>query len=65
MKFFTGVEFLQQKQQTNQKTRRKKTVQNYLEFDCFEEDEQRRAGVVFHVVVHTQRQPVGQHLLHY
>ena len=49
MKFFTGAEFLQQT-----KTR-KKAKKNYLELDCFEEDEQRGAGVVLHVVVQTKR----------
>ena len=57
--------FYNKNNKPTRKPEEKKTAQNYLEFDCFEEDEQRGAGVVFHVVVHTQRQPVGQHLLHY
>ena len=38
---------------------------NYLKFYSFEEDEEGGTSVVLHVVVHTQRQPVGQHLLYY
>jgi hypothetical protein len=37
---------------------------SHLELDCFEEYEERGAGVVLHVVVEAERQPVGQHLLH-
>ena len=35
-----------------------------LELDRFEEDEERGAGIVPHVVVHGEGEPVGQHLLH-
>ena len=40
-------------------------LKEYLEFYSFEEDKEGGPGVVLHVVVHTERQPVGQHFLHY
>ncbi len=36
----------------------------HLVLDGFEQDEQRRPGAVFQVVVHGQGHPVGEHLLH-
>ena len=39
-------------------------LDTHLELDGFEEDEEGWAGVVLHVVVHGQCQPVCQHLLY-
>ena len=40
------------------------TFCTHLELYGFEEDEEGGSGVVLHVVVQAERQPVGQHLLH-
>ena len=42
----------------------KKRSETDLKFNRLEKDKERRAGIVLHVVVHGERQPVGHHFLH-